>query len=153
MKTAFNISLQNRKVLYHFLKTIPVELVVKIPDGFKNNILWNIAHIIVVQQRLVYKRSGLEMLISADFVEKYNKGSFPAEETSTAEIEQIQQLLFSTLKKTEEDYQENRFKTFSEFTTPIQTILKNVEDAILFNNYHEGIHLGYILALKKALGI
>ncbi len=30
-------------------------------------------------------------------------------------------------------------------------VLKSIEDAIQFNNFHEGIHLGYILALKKAL--
>ncbi|MGB5463369.1 MAG: DinB family protein, partial [Aureibaculum sp.] len=27
--------------------------------------------------------------------------------------------------------------------------LNNIQDAIEFNNFHEGIHLGYILALKK----
>ncbi len=29
--------------------------------------------------------------------------------------------------------------------------LESVEDAIAFNNFHEGIHLGYVMALKKAL--
>ena len=27
----------------------------------------------------------------------------------------------------------------------------NVEDAIEFNNFHEGIHLGYVLALKRLI--
>jgi hypothetical protein len=28
-------------------------------EGYSNNLIWNIAHIIVVQQMLVYKLSGL----------------------------------------------------------------------------------------------
>lgn len=29
--------------------------------------------------------------------------------------------------------------------------LKNIEDAVLFNNIHEGQHLGYIMAQKRAI--
>jgi hypothetical protein len=41
-------------------------------EGYSNNLIWNIAHIIVVQQMLVYK-SGLPMMISDEMVEKYKK--------------------------------------------------------------------------------
>jgi hypothetical protein len=44
-----------------------------IPEGYSNNLIWNIAHIIVVQQMLVYKLSGLPMMISDEMVEKYKK--------------------------------------------------------------------------------
>jgi hypothetical protein len=42
-----------------------------IPEGYSNNLIWNIAHI-VVQQMLVYKLSGLPMMISDEMV-KYKK--------------------------------------------------------------------------------
>jgi hypothetical protein len=29
----------------------------KIPEGYNNNLIWNIAHVVVVQQMLVYKLS------------------------------------------------------------------------------------------------
>jgi hypothetical protein len=42
-------------------------------EGYSNNLIWNIAHIIVVQQMLVYKLSGLPMMISDEMVEKYKR--------------------------------------------------------------------------------
>jgi hypothetical protein len=41
-------------------------------EGYSNNLIWNIAHIIVVQQMLVYKLS-ITMMISDEMVEKYKK--------------------------------------------------------------------------------
>jgi len=32
----------------------------KIPEGFSNNLIWNIGHIIVTQQVLIYKLSNLQ---------------------------------------------------------------------------------------------
>jgi hypothetical protein len=47
----------------------------KVPEGFNNNIIWNIAHVIVTQQILVYKLSGLPMIVTDEMVEKYRKGT------------------------------------------------------------------------------
>ncbi|WP_370628048.1 DinB family protein [Cellulophaga sp. HaHa_2_1] len=52
MEKLFNITLQNRKILYKFLKDTPREQLLKIPEGFRNNIWWNIAHVVVTQQVL-----------------------------------------------------------------------------------------------------
>ena len=51
----------------------------------------------------------------------------------------------------EEDYHKGVFKTYNEYTTSYNVTLNNIEKAIMFNNVHEGLHLGYIMALKKAL--
>ena len=37
-------------------------------------------------------------------------------------------------------------------TTSYNVILKTVEDAIVFNNIHEGLHLGYMMALNRLTG-
>jgi hypothetical protein len=47
----------------------------KVHEGFNNNIIWNIAHVIVTQQILVYKLSGLPMIVTDEMVEKYRKGT------------------------------------------------------------------------------
>jgi DinB superfamily len=151
METAFIINLQNRKTLYNILKSNELNDLLKIPKGFKNNIFWNIAHSITIQQRLVYTLSGQKIHIPADFIEKYGNGTIPQGKPSPEELQQIEQLLFTTVEKTKEDYQNKVFRTFSPYTTALKVTLNTVEDAILFNNYHEGLHLGYSLALKKAI--
>jgi hypothetical protein len=46
----------------------------KIPqEGYSNNLIWNIGHTVVVQQMLVYKLSGLPMMIHDEMVSKYKK--------------------------------------------------------------------------------
>ena len=66
----------------------------KVPEGFSNNLIWNIGHIVVVQQMLVYKLSGLNMMISDEMVEKYKKGTRPEEPVGQTEIDEIKKLLF-----------------------------------------------------------
>ncbi|MFT7612776.1 MAG: hypothetical protein ACI9J3_001742, partial [Parvicellaceae bacterium] len=40
---------------------------------------------------------------------------------------------------------------FTEYTTSYNITLKTVEEAIAFSNMHEALHLGYAMAIKKAL--
>lgn len=151
MNWAFDITLQNRKLMALFLDSFSIDQLNKIPNGFNNNIFWNIAHLIATQQQLVYGLSGLPMHVSDSFVAKYKKGSKPEENAIKDEVQKVKELLFSTLKKTEEDYRKGIFKNYNPYTTSTDSTLKSVEEAIEFNNFHEGIHLGYILALKKLL--
>ncbi|WP_417866605.1 DinB family protein [Xanthomarina gelatinilytica] len=151
MDWAFDITNKNRAIFKTFLETFTLEELNKVPKGFNNNIIWNIAHTIVTQQLLVYNLSGLPMLLTNDMVEKYRKGTKPEQDVTRAEVDLIKGLLFSTIEKTKEDYNNNVFETYNEYTVTTKSTLTNVDEAIDFNNFHEGIHLGYILALKRAL--
>lgn len=151
MNWAFDISIKNRKILKSFLENLSLQELNKIPDGYNNNIVWNIAHTIVTQQILVYRLSGVPTIISKEMVEAYKKGTKPVKLLTQAEVDEIKGLLFSTIEKTKEDFLNNRFTEFETYTVTTKSTLTNVEEAIDFNNFHEGIHLGYILALKRAL--
>lgn len=151
MEKLFNITLQNRKILYKFLHDTPREQLLKIPDGYRNNIWWNIAHVVVTQQILVYKFSGLPMRVSDELVDKFRKGTVPDGTATDEEIEIITGFLFSTIEWTEEDYEKGLFKSYDSYTTSVNITLDSVEDAIAFNIYHEGLHLGAILSLFKMI--
>jgi len=151
MENLFTIIGQNRKGLYHFLKNTPKKELFKIPNGFNNNIWWNIAHVVVTEQKLIYGLSGLPLNISQDLVTKYQKGTSPKENPNNEEFELIKRLMFSLPEKTEKDYKDGLFSSFKPYMTTPKVPLNNVDDAITFNTFHEGLHLGSILALARAV--
>ena len=73
MTWTFDICLKNRKILEGFLNQFTLEELNKVPEGFSNNIIWNIAHVIVTQQLLVYRNSDLPMFVSDNMVETIKK--------------------------------------------------------------------------------
>lgn len=151
MDFIFDITIKNRKLFKSFLEDFSLEQLNKVPEGFNNNIFWNIAHTVVTQQLLVYSLSELPMHISKELVLKYKKGTKTEHMATQAEVDEIKDLLFSTIEKTNADYSAGIFKNYITYTVTTKSTLTNVEEAINFNNFHEGIHLGYILALKKSL--
>jgi hypothetical protein len=149
MDWAFDIAIKNRKILESVIENHSLEQLNKIPDGFTNNIIWNIAHVIVTQQILVYRLSGLPYLISEDLIIRFKKGTKPDGDLSQNEVDEIKNLLFAPIEKTKDDYKSNIFREFETYTVSTKSTLTNVEEAIDFNNFHEGIHLGVIFALRK----
>ncbi|MEQ8218249.1 MAG: DinB family protein [Arenibacter sp.] len=151
LENAFEVTLQNRKRLYKFLKETPKKVLLEIPHGFRNNIWWNIAHVVVTQQLLVYKFSGQPMRVNDALVEKFKKGTMPDGTATGEEIDQVADLLLATVEWMQEDYAKGLFKGYTEYTTSANVTLSSVDDAIIFNVYHEGLHLGAILSLMKVV--
>lgn len=151
MQHILEITRTNRRLMQNILDNYSLEQLNKVPEGFKNNLIWNIAHVVVTQQLLVYKLSGLPMMIDDEMVVAFRKGTKTEGVVTQEQVDKIKSLMFSTLDQTEKDLEAGLFKNFNEYPTSTGFVLKSLDDAMNFNNFHEGIHLGYILALKKAL--
>ena len=150
MNQLFDVSTTSRNMVSKFLSGYTLDQLNTIPEGFSNNLIWNIGHLIVSQQLLVYKLSGLPMMISDDLVEKYRKGTRPEEIVTQAEVDVIKSLLFETIQKTKVDYDNNIFKNYKEYSTSTgDHVLKNAEDAMAFSNFHEGLHIGVMMNIRK----
>lgn len=149
MKELVAITLQNRKILYQILKRLPLESLNEIPVGYRNNIWWNIVHIIVTQQLLVYKLSNNKMKVNESLINSYRKGTVPEKKASAEEVELVAALLLSTAEGLQEDFENGLFKEFTPYTTSTGTTIKSVGDALAFNLFHEGLHLGVVLSLEK----
>lgn len=153
MKNLFVITRQNRKILYTFLRDLTDHELFTTPHGFNNNIWWNIAHVVVTQQKLVYGLSDLPLNISTSLVEKYQKGTFPGQKPDKSEIQEVSYLLFELPKKTESDYADGVFRKFKPYMTTPKIELSSIDDALAFNVFHEGLHLGSIMALARAVKV
>ena len=149
MQATFEINLSSRNLLLQFLENHTLAQLNKIPEGFANNLIWNIGHIVTVQQMLVYKLSGLGMMISDEMVDTYKKGTKPEREISQDEVNEIKNLLFSTLEQTKEDFANDIFEDYMEFTTSVGFTIKSAKSAMEFNNYHEALHTGIMMQIKK----
>lgn len=149
MEIEFKITRTSREIYARLLDNYTLEQLNKIPDGWSNNLMWHIGHIMVSQQILVYKGSGLPTILSDEIVAMYMRGTKPERDVTQAEVDEMKNLLFSTIQKTEEDYRNGIFTTYNARKSELGFTLDTTEDAIAFNNYHEGIHLGMVLRLKK----
>ena len=149
MKSTFNRLRQTRKNLLAFYEKHEEKAFI-ISKGFKNNLYWNLAHCVVTQQILCYKLSDNAMLVENEFVEKYKKGTVPTSEVVSAlQVSKTKELLFTTLEQLEKDYQLGLFSNFNAYSTSYGLQLNSFEDAIQFNNVHEALHLGYMMAMVK----
>ena len=149
MHRTFEITRTSRKVLLQFLEKHTLEELNIIPHCFSNNLIWNIGHIIVAQQMLVYNLSGLPMMVSNEMIEKYKKGTKPEHNVDQTEIEEIKRLLLATIDQSEIDFTNKIFKDYKEFTTMSGFTLITAKDAIAFNYYHEGVHTGIMMQIRK----
>jgi hypothetical protein len=85
-------------------------------------------------------------------VDKYRKDSKPEGAVTQEEVNEIKDLLFTTIDKTKDDYSNNIFKNYNEYTVSTTgNTLTNIDEAFEFILFHEGIHLGYVLALLRTL--
>ena len=151
MNYHFQAHRQVRRNLLEILQNTSTKDLLLIPDGFNNNIYWNIAHCVATQQLLHYYLSGNPFHIDQYWIETYKKGTLPNLNVQQSEIDDLAFLLTETSKVLMKDYDDDFFPDYTSYTTSFGLDLKNIQDAIIFNNMHESIHLGYAMAQKRAI--
>jgi len=149
MKTQFDILRKVRELVVKNLNGLSLEQLHTIPVGFKNNIAWNVAHLVVTQQLLHYKLSGNDCLVLDELIEANRKGTSPSEQFTQEEFDEILDLLKGLPDTLEEDYNEGIFTEYNEYPTSTGFVLDSIDTAIAFNNMHESLHLGVIMSLRK----
>jgi hypothetical protein len=143
-----------KKLRFAVLKTVEqltTEQLNKVPDGFNNNIIWNIAHLIASQQNLCYVKAGQETLVPEPFIQAYKPGTKPEQQVSATDIEFIKSQLLNTAEQLETDLKAHKFDNYTPWVNSMGLELNNINDIISYLPLHESMHLGYILALKRLI--
>mgnify|MGYP001547449540 CR=1 FL=1 len=149
MKTQFDILRKIRELVGKVINGLTLEQLHAIPEDFKNNIAWNVVHIVVTQQLLHYRLTGKDCLVSDEWIELYRKGTAPTKVMSQEEFDEVLALLKALPDTLEEDYNAGIFTEYTEYPTSTGFVLDSIDTAISFNNMHESLHLGVIMSLKK----
>ena len=138
-----------RNALLEQVKDLSPGQLNKIPVGFNNNIIWHIGHLTAAMQSICYIRGGEKPAVDIDFFECYKPGSKPTIAVEEFAIDHTKQLLFVSLDKLDADVQAGCFKNYAPFTTRYGVPITDILSALDFLPFHEGLHFGYILAMKK----
>lgn len=149
----FDVLERTRDIVVKSIEELSLEQMNRIPGGFNNNIAWNLAHLVVSQQILCYRLSGLPCTIDDAVIDRYKKGTAPDRERpmTAEELRYFREKFLGNAAKFREDYEKGVFKEFHTYTTSMNVTLTDIHGAIAYNNMHEGLHFGYILALKRAV--
>jgi hypothetical protein len=143
-----------RKTRVNVLKMIDglsIEQLNKVPEGFNNNLIWNIGHLVAAQQNICYKRAGFPFIIDETFFDAYKSETKPEGDVDEAGFEHIKQLLISTIDQLEIDYNNGIFTNYQTWATRYNFEISNIDEALNFLPFHEGLHTGYIMVLKRTL--
>lgn len=145
-----------RQFLLEQLKELTVEEFNQIPAGFNNNIIWNIAHMTCAQQSLFYTRSGQQPVIAGKFITPFLTDTKPEMAVNPDGIKEIKENFLSVIDRMQADYKKGCFLNYTASPNILKIYgieLKNIEDAFDFLGYHDGLHSGTIITLKRLVTI
>lgn len=151
MNSKIDLIRKTRSKALEIISGLSIPELNKIPEGFNNNIIWHLGHLIAAQEGIFYLRGKLELNIEQEFFNSFKNGSRPDREILAEELENIKSLLFSSLDQFESDLEKNIFHNYPQWTTSMGIEINSIEDALDFLPFHEGLHLGHIMSYKRII--
>lgn len=142
-----------RIALLKLIEPLSAEELNRIPPGFNNNVIWNLAHVVASQQMICYVRAGMKPFVDEEFIALYKSGTKPEGSISEVNILKIKDLFLQAIDQFAKDSDAGLFPgvAYPAWTTGYGNEILSLDDAINFVMFHEGLHRGYIMAMKRSL--
>lgn len=118
------------------------------PVNFNNTIHWHIGHILLVQDRLTLLFSGQEMILPEEYQGWFGNGTKPADWVTAPPTFEV---LLQQLKEQPARLQQYLSGNLTAKLTVAFLDMETVEESLNYTFYHEGIHLGCLMAIKRAI--
>lgn len=120
----------------------------KIPEGFNNNIRWNLGHVCLDQYLWIQVLAKEEQPIPSSYHKWFGFGTNPSHFTEeTPGLQELVERLKEQPKVIQEKYQNRLEEEFA----PTEMGMHTLEQVLIRTIFHEGIHLGAIQALKRRI--
>lgn len=139
-----------RNVTLFTVKDLTAEEADLIPEGFNNNILWNLGHLCYSQEKFAFHFAGESMETPQEFAQLFAMGTKPSDwTTQPPTLAELVQLLTDQPNRIRARLTDRLDEVVpNPFTIPGLT-LNTIGQLLSFNMYHEGIHVQTIRMLKK----
>jgi hypothetical protein len=128
----------------------------EMPPTWKNNARWHAGHLVVTPRLLTFGMTGEPLGVDENYRKWFGKGSSPAEWGGDAvpSFEQLCGELTSGTSALFAAMAERQDAPFAKpYTTSMGAVLNTPAEALNFSLAHDGIHIGLLIALKRALGV
>ncbi|MGO4890650.1 DinB family protein [Anaerobacillus sp. MEB173] len=140
-----------RKITINEVEGLSEETLNTIPDGFNNNIRWNLGHIYLVQEKFAFYFAGEPMQVPESFDRLFGRGTSPSDwSEELPKLDVLLQMLEDQPKRIQETFQNRLSEQVKEpFTTRSGVTLSTIGEFVNFTMYHEGMHVSAIKLLKR----
>jgi uncharacterized damage-inducible protein DinB len=144
----FNQLQSYRSYILAVLEDVTEEKAELIPQGFHNNIRWNLGHILLDQYLWIQAVTKEKVDVPELFQSWFGYGTSPRNFTEeTPRMEELKALLREQPGKIRELYGDRLDEEFS----PTEMGMFTIEQVLVRTIFHEGMHLQTILDIKKLL--
>lgn len=144
-----------RQTIVKVFKSIPTEDADTIPPTWANNARWHAGHLLVTPCLLTHGLLKEPLTVPEEYRAWFGKGSSPANWGDGDAIPSYADLVDDLIPlsgRLIESFKDRADQAFIEpYTTSIGIILKNPADSLNMSLAHDGIHLGMLLAMRRAL--
>lgn len=151
MNKLIEVILKTRIKLLASIADLSAEQLNYIPEGFNNNIIWHLGHLVSAQQGLCYLQANLPMRVTDAIRNDYAPGTKPERIIAQEEIDDIKSLLITTMEQLESDVNRNYFAGYTPWVNRFDVELNTVDDVLCYLPYHDGLHADRIAAYKRII--
>lgn len=121
----------------------------EVPDKMKNNLIWNLGHMVFTQQMLCYGLGGLTPTTDEVYFSEFAPDSIPARYIKEDEILQIKTAFLDSFDSLWADIEADKLDGYTSWHLPSGIAIDNIADALATNSVHEGRHFGVVISLVK----
>lgn len=130
------------------LSGVTPEQMQTVPEGIGHNILWNLGHVVHSLYSMTYKPCGLAMPIPETYEGLFKGGTSPKDWAETPDVDEVLGHMKNSANVIAEDLSKGTFDGFTKLDLG-GTQLTSIEQVLGFHLFHEGIHMGMCMELKK----
>lgn len=119
------------------------------PPGLRNNILWNVGHLIVDNSDMLYRPAGLEPPHPESFRSLFAAGTSPADWPDPPSPASVMSVFAGFSGRLKEDCASGQFRRFDPKAVISGWPVNDLDETFAYVAVHTGIHLGVIMTMRR----